>query len=157
MVGFGIYCPKILCIHKKNPEIVYFTIKNIKNTRVKNSNKYSWKVFAKLWKLTNSYTLISLLNVFCPTKPMLVYRYSSNFAVWTISRLYLFSFCMQWYPQWKSKSFSLIFSISIYYGSFSSCSWASQSGLQWCMIDNMKLFDVRSMLKLKKIRKVKID
>ena len=114
MVGFGIYCPKILCIHKKTQEIVYFTIKNIKNTRVKNSNKYSWKVFAKLWKLTNSYTLISLLNVFCSTKHMLVYRYSSNFAVWTISRSFksIFSnFCMQWYPQWKSKLFYYIRSL----------------------------------------------
>ena len=62
MVGLWIYCPKILCI-QKIAEIGYFTIKNITNTHKKFLlNCESWQIFA----------LISLLNVYCPTKPMLI-------------------------------------------------------------------------------------
>ena len=59
MVGLGIYCPKILCI-QKIAEMCYFTIKNITNTHKK--FLLNCKIFA----------LISLLNVSCPTKPMLI-------------------------------------------------------------------------------------
>ena len=56
------------------------------------------------------FALISLLNVSCPTKPLL------------IDTLQIFLFGKITRP--------------------------SQIGLQWCMIDNMKVLDVRSMLKL---------
>ena len=79
VVGFGIYCPKILCI-QKIAEIGYFTIKNITNTHKKFLlNCESWQIFA----------LISLLDGFFSNK-IHAYRYSSKLSVWKISRPYLF-------------------------------------------------------------------
>jgi hypothetical protein len=60
MAGFGIYCPKILCIQK------IAGIKNITNTHknfLLNCESWqSWQIFA----------LISLLNVFLPMKSMFI-------------------------------------------------------------------------------------